>query len=513
MRSWPRSPRPARSTCSATRGRRSSRSSTRSAAASSSTSRACTRAIAVGAADGYARVSRRAGVVQLHTAAGVGNAAGMLGNANVGGTPLVVYVGCPARADAYAEPVLGGDPVAVAAPVSKWAWELRTADEIPAVVARAFKVALTPPFGPGRARRGDGRDGGAVCSPGRWRRASCVRRVPTRTRSAKPPRMLDPREPAGDRRRRRRRGRGRRGRRGRGAARRGGLRGRHRGGRRACRAAPSLRHGRGRGDARRARRRARGGHAVPAPRRPHVSTAARRGNGARARRLRSVGARQEPSRRSRSWPTSGRRCASSRPQLERAGWSRTTHTFGRDTVVVGTGFDADVALEQLAAVLPEDAIVVDESVSAIPALQRQIPMRPGAWFRSRGGALGAGMSMPIGAALAAPDRPVVAIVGDGSAMYTAAALWTLANRGLRVTVVILDNGGYGILDDVRPRRRPRAGRHPARRAAHRLLGARPRARRRRAPRRHAATRRPPRSPPALAETPSLVHVVLDEGAP
>ena len=72
----------------------------------------------------------------------------MLGNANVGGTPLVVYVGCPARADAYAEPVLGGDPVAVAAPVSKWAWELRTADEIPAVVARAFKVALTPPFGP-----------------------------------------------------------------------------------------------------------------------------------------------------------------------------------------------------------------------------------------------------------------------------------------------------------------------------------------------------------------------------
>ena len=87
--------------------------------------------IAVGAADGYARVSRRAGVVQLHTAAGVGNAAGMLGNANVGGTPLVVYVGCPARADAYAEPVLGGDPVAVAAPVSKWAWELRTADEIP----------------------------------------------------------------------------------------------------------------------------------------------------------------------------------------------------------------------------------------------------------------------------------------------------------------------------------------------------------------------------------------------
>src|SRR4051812_19925743 len=72
----------------------------------------------------------------------------MLGNANVGGTPLVVYAGCPARADAYAEPVLGGDPVAVAAPVSKWAWELRTADEIPAVVARAFKVALTPPRGP-----------------------------------------------------------------------------------------------------------------------------------------------------------------------------------------------------------------------------------------------------------------------------------------------------------------------------------------------------------------------------
>jgi benzoylformate decarboxylase len=104
--------------------------------------------VAVGAAEGYARVGRRAGVVQLHTVAGVGNAAGMLANALAGRTPIVAYVGSPARADAWAEPVLGGDAAAVAVPVAKWVWELRTADEIPAVVARAFKVALTPPCGP-----------------------------------------------------------------------------------------------------------------------------------------------------------------------------------------------------------------------------------------------------------------------------------------------------------------------------------------------------------------------------
>src|SRR5262249_32089751 len=102
--------------------------------------------VAVGAAEGYARVGRRAGVVQLHTVAGVGNAAGMLANALAGRTPIVAFVGSPARADAWAEPVLGGDVAAVAAPVAKWVWELRTEAEIPAVVARAFKVALTPPF-------------------------------------------------------------------------------------------------------------------------------------------------------------------------------------------------------------------------------------------------------------------------------------------------------------------------------------------------------------------------------
>jgi thiamine pyrophosphate-dependent acetolactate synthase large subunit-like protein len=129
-----------------------------------------------------------------------------------------------------------------------------------------------------------------------------------------------------------------------------------------------------------------------------------------------------------------------------AGRTRAPRPGREATLPAGPALTADAALDELAAALPADAIVVDESVSAIPALERRIPRRLGSWFRSRGGALGAGMAMPVGAALAARDRTVVAIVGDGSAMYTPQALWSAANRRLRIVVAVLDNGGYGILD-------------------------------------------------------------------
>jgi thiamine pyrophosphate-dependent acetolactate synthase large subunit-like protein len=109
----------------------------------------------------------------------------------------------------------------------------------------------------------------------------------------------------------------------------------------------------------------------------------------------------------------------------------------------------DRALAQVAAEVPPDAVIVDESVSAMPAVARHFTKRPRSWFRSRGGALGAGLSMSIGAATADPERPVVAVVGDGASMYAIPALWTAANRHLRTTFVLLDNGGYRILDKAR----------------------------------------------------------------
>jgi acetolactate synthase I/II/III large subunit len=62
-----------------------------------------------------------------------------------------------------------------------------------------------------------------------------------------------------------------------------------------------------------------------------------------------------------------------------------------------------------------------------------------------GGAIGQGLPVAVGAAVACPDRPVVCLQADGSAMYTASALWTMAREGLDVTTVLLNNRAYAIL--------------------------------------------------------------------
>ncbi len=62
-----------------------------------------------------------------------------------------------------------------------------------------------------------------------------------------------------------------------------------------------------------------------------------------------------------------------------------------------------------------------------------------------GGAIGQGLPVAVGAAVACPDRPVVCLQADGSAMYTVSALWTMAREGLDVTTVLLNNRAYAIL--------------------------------------------------------------------
>ena len=104
------------------------------------------------------------------------------------------------------------------------------------------------------------------------------------------------------------------------------------------------------------------------------------------------------------------------------------------------------ALHAVAGVLPLDAVVIDETISSgygLRTLLRSDDAR--SFFGLRGGGIGWGLPAAIGAQMALPDRPVVALVGDGSAMYTCQALWTAAHARVPVTVVILDNGSYRIL--------------------------------------------------------------------
>ncbi len=103
-------------------------------------------------------------------------------------------------------------------------------------------------------------------------------------------------------------------------------------------------------------------------------------------------------------------------------------------------------MAEIAAGLPENAVVVDESISASLDLARTIGVRePGDYYGARGGGIGQALPGALGVKLAHPDRPVIAVSGDGSAMYSIQALWTAAHHHLAVVFAILNNGEYRIL--------------------------------------------------------------------
>jgi acetolactate synthase I/II/III large subunit len=108
--------------------------------------------------------------------------------------------------------------------------------------------------------------------------------------------------------------------------------------------------------------------------------------------------------------------------------------------------DPDKIAALLGNMIPEQAIVVDESVTTgrgFHSLTAGAP--PHDWLQNMGGSIGYGMPVAVGAALACPDRHVLALIGDGSGMYTVQALWTMAREGLNITAVIWANRTYQIL--------------------------------------------------------------------
>jgi benzoylformate decarboxylase len=104
--------------------------------------------IALGMAQMYANASGKTGVVNLHVAPGLGNALGALYNATIGKMPLVVTAGQQDSRMLVREPILAYDLVAMAQPLSKWAVQLQHVEEIPVILPRAFKVAQDAPRGP-----------------------------------------------------------------------------------------------------------------------------------------------------------------------------------------------------------------------------------------------------------------------------------------------------------------------------------------------------------------------------
>jgi benzoylformate decarboxylase len=441
--------------------------------------------VAVAAAEGYARASGRVGVVELHAAPGLGNGIGMLYNARAGQTPLLVYAGQSEQRSLYLEPTLSGDLVAMAAPVAKWAYEPRTAAELPQVVRRALKVADTPPRGP------------VVLSvPMDLMEQPCAAPVlpPDQVASAVRP---DP-SALGE----------------------------------AARvvlaaAAPAIVVGDGVASAgaaaevgelarllgapvfggSMAETAVEPGEPLLAGRLPFEGEAAERllaghdtvvavgtklfaqvfpvpGLPLGERRVVHIG--MDPWELGKSQPSTivlGDERMALRELVERlratageptlAAWAERRARVERalrDARARAKAADRrrwdetpmtpERAVAELAAAVPVGACVVDESLTAYGAVSRYFDFPVGGWFRGRGGGIGAGMALAVGVQLARPEQPVVALVGDGSAMYSITALWTAAHHRLPVVWAILDNRSYRILKQnvLRSRRPEQRGR-------------------------------------------------------
>jgi benzoylformate decarboxylase len=105
---------------------------------------------------------------------------------------------------------------------------------------------------------------------------------------------------------------------------------------------------------------------------------------------------------------------------------------------------AAYVLHSLHQLLPPNAVVVEEIPSNRNDLHDHFPIeRPGNFLTEQSGVLGFSLSAAVGVSLAQPGRPVVALVGDGSSMYSIQGLWTAAREHLPVTFVVIDNGQYG----------------------------------------------------------------------
>ncbi|MCB1462510.1 MAG: aldehyde dehydrogenase family protein, partial [Nitratireductor sp.] len=113
------------------------------------------------------------------------------------------------------------------------------------------------------------------------------------------------------------------------------------------------------------------------------------------------------------------------------------------------GITVELLYQTLTELRSPDSIVVEEAPGARPVLHTHFPIeRPGSFFATASGGLGYGLPASVGAALTRPDQPVIALIGDGSALYSIQALWSAAENDADLLVIILSNGGYKVLENI-----------------------------------------------------------------
>ena len=432
-------------------------------------------AIAVSMADAWAQATGRVGVANLHVGPGLGNGMGSIYNAWEGRTPLVVTAGQQDTRFRLREPVLWHDLVAMAAPVTKWSAQAESAGELAELLHRAFKVTQDPPTGPVFVALPfnvmNERTSHGPIPPSRiWRRAAPdpdgVEEAARLVLAAERPVVF-----AGDR-----------------VAQSGAgeelialaeriganvygdvlpvqvnVPSRH----------PCVRAG-GVGD--HAQVRAAAGDAdlvllvggeffeevwyvedAPFPDgAPVIQIDSSARNLGRNHRL-DCGLFADPklalgallAALETGADEAYRRGAAARMERirTRKGAEAEAHRARAERPPPGNRpMQAARAMEELARAAPEGVAVAREAITAGQDLVRSFDFRaPGDAIGSRGGGIGQGLPSGIGLKLAFPERPVLCVSGDGSALYTIQALWTAAHHRIPVVFVIINNRVYRIL--------------------------------------------------------------------
>jgi benzoylformate decarboxylase len=425
--------------------------------------------VVMGMADGWAQATGRLAVCNLHAAPGLGNAMGMLYNAAKAGAPVLVTAGQQDMSIRLTEPLLWDDLAAMARPLCKWSFEVTSIEELPRAVRRAAKVALTAPTGPVflsipgdvlTAIAPDALDLGAATriGPGLRGDANEVARAVALIRAAHNPIIF-----AGDC-----------------------VANRHAFAEMVAFAeavgAPVYMEGM-------ANRAAfPSNHPLFAGTVPRMTPALRAATQGHDLVI-SIGADLltqsqatgveglEPGKMlvhldDNPWEIGKNFAATAAIQgCPKATLPELTALLGgcgasrrgaveasiadakaallakADAAMDASPMDPSAVLKRLGEVMPEDAIIIEELLSSGMNMVRSLlpATRPDSWFGMRGGGIGVALPQAVAMKLANPDRPVVALSGDGSLMYSAAALWTLAHYKLPVITIVFNNSSYRIL--------------------------------------------------------------------